>query len=69
MLWLEGCFMGIREEYFIGLWPLWGEKEEVALGFHSWVLGGCPFTVLDPCGICMWGVICLPSMSAFLLMR
>lgn len=70
MLWLEGCFIEMREEYSIWLWLLWREKEEVALGLHSWVWGGgCPFTVLDPYGVCMWGVICFPSISTFLLMR
>lgn len=39
MLWLEGCFMGMREECSIWLGPLWREKKVVVLGLHSWVLG------------------------------
>lgn len=42
----EGCFLGMREEDPMGPWPLWREKEKVALGYwglpfhHSWPLWG-----------------------------
>lgn len=55
MLCLEGCFVGVKGEDPTWLWPLWRQKEEVAVGVHSWGLKGCPFTILDPC-VCEGGL-------------